>query len=226
MNFIYSLFNKFNLNYVVFVFENLTFSIILCIIYVFASQFAETDQYPGSFEDLPSQTLSMYYNQILNANFSTFYLLGFFQHKKQSLLIESCHLYAYIINPMCKKKKKMYNSFGFVLGFGGAGIFFIFCFSFCAQTFHNSSKAGTLGLGLGGSFWNVNLGLLKKVRTASDKFITRLNLIMSCSSALSSEPFPPSPLFRCSPFLPRLCFSVSSTQAYRLKHPPVFSREL
>lgn len=64
----------------------------------------QIDQYQGSFEDLPSQNLSIYYNQILNANFSTFYLLGFFQHKKQSLLIESCHLYAYIINPMRKKK--------------------------------------------------------------------------------------------------------------------------
>lgn len=37
MNFIYSLFNKVNLDYVVFVFENLTFSIIRCVIYVFAS---------------------------------------------------------------------------------------------------------------------------------------------------------------------------------------------
>jgi hypothetical protein len=77
MNFIYSLFNKVNLNYVVFVFKNLTFSIIFCVIYVFALWFAKTDQYQGSFEDLPSQVLS-YYNQILNANFSTFYLLGFF----------------------------------------------------------------------------------------------------------------------------------------------------
>lgn len=40
--------------------------------------FAETDQYQGSFEDLPSQTLSIYYNQILNANLSTFLFIGFF----------------------------------------------------------------------------------------------------------------------------------------------------
>lgn len=45
--------------------------------------FAETDQYQGSFEDLPSQTLSIYYNQILNAKFSTFLFIGFFfKHKK------------------------------------------------------------------------------------------------------------------------------------------------
>lgn len=43
---------------------------------------AETDQYQGSLEDLPFRVLSTYYNQILNANFSTFYLLGFFRHKK------------------------------------------------------------------------------------------------------------------------------------------------
>lgn len=77
MNFIYSLFNKINLNYVVFVLENLTFSIIFCVIYVCASWFAETDQYQGSFEGLPSQIVSIHYNQILDANFSTFYLLGF-----------------------------------------------------------------------------------------------------------------------------------------------------
>lgn len=37
MNFIYSLFNKVNLNYVVFVFKNLTFSIIPCVMYLLCS---------------------------------------------------------------------------------------------------------------------------------------------------------------------------------------------
>lgn len=47
----------------------------LCMCFIVA----ETDQYQGSLEDLPFRVLSIYYNQILNANFSTFYLLGFFQ---------------------------------------------------------------------------------------------------------------------------------------------------
>lgn len=85
----------------------------------------------------------------------------------------------------------MYSFFGIVLGFGRAGIFFYFLFQFLCIDFHNSSKAGTAGLGFqGGSFWNVNLGLLKKMRTASDKFITRLTLIMSYSSCHFSEPVP------------------------------------
>lgn len=88
----------------------------------------------------------------------------------------------------------------------GRGIFY-FLFQFLCIDFHDSSKAGTAGLGVGGSFWNVNLGLLKKVRTASDKFITRLNLIMSCSSARFSEPSSQSPLFLPSSFSFPVCVS-------------------
>lgn len=46
-------------------------------------------------------------------------------------------------------KKKLYSVFGFVLGFEGAGIFFYFLFQFLCIDFHNSSKAGTVGLGVG-----------------------------------------------------------------------------
>lgn len=81
MNFICPLFNKINLNYVVFVLKTShSQSYLRCVCMCFI--IAETDQYQGSLEDLPFQILSIYYNQILNANFSTFYLLGFFRHKK------------------------------------------------------------------------------------------------------------------------------------------------
>lgn len=192
MNFIYSLFNKVNLDYVVFVFENLTFSIILGVICVLASQFAETDQIRGALRICLPRFCQYITTKFLMLTLAPFIYWVFSGIKSKSLLIESCHLYAYIINPMCKKKKKMYS----FLGFGGAGIFFIFCFSFCAQTFTMAPRQGQRVWGLGGSFWNVNLGLLKKVRTASDKFITRLNLIMSCSSS----PFSSLLSFSCRPF--------------------------
>lgn len=76
-----------------------------------------------------------------------------------------------------------------------------------------------MGLGVGrGSFWNVNLGLLKKVRTASDKFITRLNLIMSCSRALS----PLSPSLHLPSLLPSvfLCFFNKHTDSSTLRCSP------
>ena len=111
----------------------------------------------------------------------------------------------------------MYSFFGFVLGFEGAGIFFIFCSSFCAQTFTIAPRQGQWVWG-GGSFWNVNLGLLKKVRTASDKFITRLNLIMSCSRALS----PLSPSLHLPSLLPSvfLCFFNKHTDSSTLRCSP------
>lgn len=104
-------------------------------------------------------------------------------------------------------------SFWFCFGFGGAGLFFMFCFPFLCIGFHGSSEAGQQVSGLGGQFLECKFRTLKKkkkVRTASDKFITRLNLIMSCSRSLFSE----------SPPSLAVCPSVSSTrQAYRLEHP-------
>lgn len=77
--------------------------------------------------------------------------------------------------------------------------------------------------GLGGSFWNVNLGLLKKVRTASDKFITRLNLIMSCSSS----PFSSLLSFSCRPFpFPSVFLRSFNTTSIQTWTPSVFFWEL
>lgn len=57
---------------------------------------------------------------------------------------------------MCKKK--MYS----FLGFGGAGIFFYFLLQFLCIDFHNSSKAGTAGLGFGGQFLECKCRTFKK----------------------------------------------------------------
>lgn len=59
-------------------------------------------------------------------------------------------------------KKKMYRFLGFVWGFGGAGIFFYFLFQFLCIDFHNSSKAGTAGLGVGGQFLECKCRTFKK----------------------------------------------------------------
>lgn len=58
---------------------------------------------------------------------------------------------------MCKKKKC--TAF---LGFGGAGIFFYFLLQFLCIDFHNSSKAGTAGLGFGGQFLECKCRTFKK----------------------------------------------------------------
>lgn len=102
--------------------------------------------------------------------------------------------------------KKNVQLFGFVLGFRWAGIFFYFLLQFLCVDFHNSSKAGTADLGFGGQFLECKFRTFKKkVRTASDKFITRLNLIMSRSSSQFSEPFSQSPLPQ--PFFFLVCVS-------------------
>lgn len=119
---------------------------------------------------------------------------------------------------MCKKKKNV-QLFWVCFGVWRGRDIFYFLFQFLCIDFHNSSKAGTVGLGVGeGSFWNVNLGLLKKVRTASDKFITRLNLIMSCSRALS----PLSPSLHLPSLLPSvfLCFFNKHTDSSTLRCSP------
>lgn len=62
---------------------------------------------------MDSQTVSIL-QEILNANFSTFYLLFplviFCWYKKKlgekSLLVESCHLHAYTVNPTGLEKKE------------------------------------------------------------------------------------------------------------------------
>lgn len=77
--------------------------------------------------------------------------------KSKSLLIESCHLYAYIINPMCKKKKNV-QLFGV---WRGRNIFY-FLFQFLCIDFHNGSKAGTAGLGVGGQFLECKFRTFKK----------------------------------------------------------------
>lgn len=100
---------------------------------------------------MPSQNLSIYYNQILNANFSTFYLLGFFQHKKQSLLIESCHLYAYIINPM-RKKKKCTTLLGLFWGLEGPGYFLFSVSVFVHRLFTIAPRQGQWVWGWGAVF--------------------------------------------------------------------------
>lgn len=61
---------------------------------------------------MDSQTASIA-QEILNANFSTFYLLfllvifaGIKKSWKKSLLVESCHLHAYTVNPTGLEKKE------------------------------------------------------------------------------------------------------------------------
>lgn len=90
------------------------------------------------------------------------------------------------------------------------------CFLFVSR-FHTGSREGRRLWGWG-SFWNVNLELLKKMRSFWS-ISMRLNLIMSGSGPLPCEPSSVGSLSRHL-VLP----SVSSWQAYRLEHPWVLSR--
>lgn len=59
----------------------------------------------------------------------------------------------------------MYSFLGLVWGVEEPGYFF-FSVSVSVIDFHSSSKAGTVGMGVGGQFLECNLGLSKKKRCA------------------------------------------------------------
>lgn len=85
-------------------------------------------------------------------------------------------------------KKNVQLFLGLFWGLEGLG-YFLFPVSVFVHRLSIAPRQGQRVWGLGGQFLECKFRTFKKVRTASDKFITRLNLIMSRSSSVFSEPF-------------------------------------
>ena len=96
-----------------------------------------------------------------------------------------------IMPPLCWRRepygwgKKVQLFGGFIRGLERAGIILNFPLQFLCMNLHTSSKVGTVSW----TFLECKFGtFFKKARTASDKFITRLNVTVPCPGSHFSEP--------------------------------------